>query len=88
MSPFGKLLFDTAKACEGRSCEVLDQVLTAKVRAWADQQDRQSAEQDSLSTYDARRSVVEPLESTDLCGLPGFPIGLRADAQVAPSQEI
>jgi hypothetical protein len=38
MSPFGQLLFETAKACEGRSAVVLDRVLTAKVRAYADQQ--------------------------------------------------
>jgi hypothetical protein len=40
MSEFGALLFQTAKACEGRPCAVLDRVLTAKVRAWAEDQER------------------------------------------------
>lgn len=38
MTEFGQLLLETARACQGRSCVVLDRVLTAKVRAWADDQ--------------------------------------------------
>jgi hypothetical protein len=40
LSPFGQLLVSTMRSCEGRSCEVLDRVLTARVRAWADEQEQ------------------------------------------------
>lgn len=39
-SEFGALLFQTAKACEGRPYTVLDRVLTLEVQAWLADQER------------------------------------------------
>lgn len=39
MTPFAAMLFETARACQGRSAVVLHDVLAAKVKAWAVEQD-------------------------------------------------
>lgn len=58
---FGELLFQTAFACRDRSCVVLDRVLTAKVRAWADDEARREVS----SFGEVALAPAEPFNSSE-----------------------
>lgn len=58
MTPFAALLVDTMRSCEGRSASALHGVLTAKVRAWAEEQQALSP-----AMFDYVPSPAEPFSS-------------------------
>lgn len=61
MSEFGAMLFATAYACRDKSAFTLDRVLTAKVRAWAD--DQSASEIERIGKVDI--PPAEPFTSSE-----------------------